>query len=385
MPDIPDTSASLAPLLLVDQAYAAMVHGAHYLHDLFDRGSETQPGRFIYSSQYPSGHINKGYNLLRHSGTTWSMLLVARELLNHPDYNDFAHVLINDADSALRWIATCFYPMPSWKLNQPLHSYGVSTKERIKTGGNGLTLLALAERLALPADTALRDQLVTYCLGLADGLMIQRRPNGDFWHKIHNDGTPVEEFESDYYTGEIIFGLLHWAFTFSKELSDQTLSPALFEIAQTHTAHLVTEVFSLLEELAQRSYKVTVQPHWMMYAVSYAITRFPDHSSNILRNYLLDIVTHVCEHSEIYFSRDESTPTACRSEGLLAAYPAFHHLPATQEKILQRVQLNIEKQLTYCKEDGAIVRGGHSNEVRIDYIQHNITSFLAYWKIQNTL
>ncbi|HKQ93962.1 MAG TPA: hypothetical protein VJS40_00020, partial [Aestuariivirgaceae bacterium] len=44
----------------------------------------------------------------------------------------------------------------------------------------------------------------------------------------------------------------------------------------------------------------------------------------------------------------------------------------------QEVRENLRLQMESRAPGGAFIRGGGSDEVRIDYIQHNISSFLAF-------
>jgi hypothetical protein len=48
---------------------------------------------------------------------------------------------------------------------------------------------------------------------------------------------------------------------------------------------------------------------------------------------------------------------------------------------LRAVEANLGLQMEFRTANGAFIRGGGSDEVRIDYIQHNISSFLAYSRL----
>ncbi|MBU4393718.1 MAG: hypothetical protein KKD78_01615, partial [Proteobacteria bacterium] len=57
---------------------------------------------------------------------------------------------------------------------------------------------------------------------------------------------------------------------------------------------------------------------------------------------------------------------------------------ALRERCLEQIKYNLNRQLTFRLPDGSFIRGGNdrrTNEVRIDYIQHNISSFLHYARL----
>ena len=79
---------------------------------------------------------------------------------------------------------------------------------------------------------------------------------------------------------------------------------------------------------------------------------------------------------------------ACRSEGLLAFVrlcegvsrdsvdrPIFDQAAARSRVAIHE---NLELQLGHRRPNGSFVHGRGNSEVRIDYIQHNISSFLGY-------
>ena len=98
--------------------------------------------------------------------------------------------------------------------------------------------------------------------------------------------------------------------------------------------------------------------------------------------------------------RLESTPTACRSEGLCAAYNMFHDNGYVKEaakvktaieegiRFQLRTQLRPESVVNYENKNlclGAFQRGLKKYDLRIDFTQHNISSLIAYNKILSKL
>ena len=99
-----------------------------------------------------------------------------------------------------------------------------------------------------------------------------------------------------------------------------------------------------------------------------------------------------------YFSPPRTTPTATRSEGLAAAYRILRDYGSQGSAggLLEALRLGVEFQLqTQLREervmyfdDPARALGGFTEsltdrEVRIDYVQHNISSLLALYAIEH--
>ena len=97
------------------------------------------------------------------------------------------------------------------------------------------------------------------------------------------------------------------------------------------------------------------------------------------------IVQHIIEYPA-YRDRKQSTPTACRSEGILAFLRMARRADiaadsAFRERCLMEVEENLRRQLLFRRPDGAFIQGEGKNRVRIDYIQHNLSSFLDYHRL----
>jgi len=98
-----------------------------------------------------------------------------------------------------------------------------------------------------------------------------------------------------------------------------------------------------------------------------------------------------------YYRPPRSTPTATRMEGLYAAYQLARDFGDWQEAktILESIQLGIAFQLQtqfrpesvlYLKDPQRALGGVHRSltnfEIRIDYVQHNISSLLGLYRLQ---
>jgi len=227
---------------------------------------------------------------------------------------------------------------------------------KIKLGGNGLALLALTELFRLSKD----DSLLDLARQLGQYIVSEQQADGDFVHSRVYATREERSFRSDYYTGEALFGLMRLHETTGEE-------------------HWLDRVVFSEERLFKRDYGVDAQSHWMLYALEalYAVRPADDyleHARRIAENILM---------FPRYRDEARSTPIACRSEGLLAYIRMLERTDPTDvspsaSDCLSCVRTNLALQLEFKTPNGAFIRGGGSDEVRIDYIQHNISSFLAF-------
>lgn len=81
---------------------------------------------------------------------------------------------------------------------------------------------------------------------------------------------------------------------------------------------------------------------------------------------------------------------ACRTEGLLAFVrmtPPKSSDSSNRVDALKCIEENLARQLIFQTADGAFTRGGgdrRDQEVRIDYIQHNISAFLHFSQLEQS-
>ena len=227
------------------QLQGAADRGAAYL------SANLQPGgMFVYQRNARTGRPVTGqYNLLRHFGSLWAMLDVAGE----------DPAVRAQAARGVSWAIKRFYG----RTNR-----GGAFRKRnwLATGCSGLALLAmhrLPERS--PTVDATCAELVDFLLAIqidnaADPLYL------DFPHKIMLDGPIVDgmwdartlaiaPFRSNYYTGEILFGLI-------THLARAGADP---------DGRLRRAITGCLRTLRARDYGVAERSHWMMYAIRHHV------------------------------------------------------------------------------------------------------------------
>lgn len=337
-----DTQTQRDPAAFDYQASAVKIsrRGARRLAKL------VQPnGRFVYRYHRERKHIYNEYNVLRHCGSIWSMFDVAR--MTGPD-----PLVTAAAIRAARHMRENF--VRPFKDTDALCVVDV---DKIKLGGSGLALLALAEWNRFAPDA----EIVDTARAIGRYIVSQRTEDGDLHHgRSYPDGE-LYAFRSNYYTGEAIFGLLRLA-----EMSG--------EESWRDTA------FELLAALGPRNYGVEERSHWMLYALDAADEARPLPET---RAYAARIAARILRDPISYRGREMSTPIACMSEALLAYIrlkrrAAAASLTPSVSDCGEAVLQNLSLQTKSFRKNGEFIAGPQWHDVRIDYIQHNISSFAAF-------
>lgn len=316
--------------------------GASYLASLVDR-----QGRFKYRFDPEKGLDSRGYNVLRHCGTIWAMMDAFEEAQQETE-------ILDASQRAAIYLLNNFLV-----FDGDLRSPCIMEKNAIKLGGNALAIVAL-----LSVNKFIEDEfLKAYIVRLGDYMLSQQKPDGDFIHKKFFKSQKISQFRSMYYTGEALLALL-----------------MLYEA--TGEERFLDSVVTCENKLYKQDYGVAEQSHWMLYSLE-ALSKFNTTASYY--EHAEKIARHILDFPE-YRSWGRSTPIACRSEGLLAFLrtkrPENRHVDTDlHDRSLETVKENLKLQLEFRRSDGCFIRGGNDRrhtEVRIDYIQHNISSFLHY-------
>jgi len=315
------------------------VSGANKLASLVGK-----KGQFQYRYDAATGERLGGYNVLRHCGAIWSMAAAATEIRKPVK-------LSSSCGLALNYLFREFL-----RHTGAGEAQCVVEKNMVKLGGNGLAILAILACHKLSPD----DSLLSTARSLGRYIVGEARPDRDFHHKRSFPDGKLQEFRSGYYTGEALFALA-----------------ALYE-ATGEREWLETALESELA-LAGRGYGIEEQSHWCLYAIDkmHEFEPLPE-----LYEHGRKIVEHIIDHPD-YRARKQCTPIACRSEGMLAFLRTAHRAKiatdvAFHQRCLAETEENLRLQLQYRRPDGAFIQGEGKNLVRIDFIQHNLSSFLDY-------
>ncbi len=302
-------------------------------------------GRFLYRYDGRTKAPGRGYNLLRHAGCIWSLNLMAHAA------PAAAPALSEAARRAMTWLIRERIVAPP--------QGGLAVVEDgtvVKLGANALAILAL---LSLP-DVAGSAASTQVAHGLVRAMLLHwNEAQGDFDHKWDLETGIPERFHSDYYTGEALLALV-----------------AYYEaVRDERVLDMVQQII-----LAYRTvrYGVLQQSHWMAYALEALYRHRPN---PVLIDYGTLIIRDILD-KPVYRARQRSTPIACRSEALLAFVTMARRSNTVPTDLLLEVHRcvveNLRLQAQYLLPDGGFRIGHDGFDVRIDYLQHNLTAFQRY-------
>lgn len=337
-------------------------------------------GKFIYSYLPYINKKQKRYNILRHAGTIYSML-ETYELM--PDKE-----LLEKAKIAIRFLLNKIKPLQVNGREVKV----VVEKDAQKIGGNALTIIALAKYTNVTNDS----QYVPVMQDLAAWLMEVQDHKGEFSvHKQRYSTGEKFDFISHFYPGEAILSLVR-----------------LYQIDKNETWLDVAEkAADFLINIRDKNDTIDTiaLDHWLLYGLN-ELYRERKNNTYLKHSFFIaeammkkQITKDNAPRKELiggYFPKKggepKSTPTACRSEGLGATYRLakdFGHDELANRikvaidlgiKFQLQTQLRLESTMYYDNKNlclGAIQSGLKSFSLRIDFTQHNISSFISYYKI----
>ncbi|MEM7356872.1 MAG: hypothetical protein AAF657_39020, partial [Acidobacteriota bacterium] len=353
----------LSPELLLESALA----GARYLIR-----ATGEDGRFDYAYRPKTDESNDDYNILRHAGTLYSMLEVYEVA---PEAE-----LLAAAERALGYLRRAIRPCAVGSVQAAC----VVEKDFVKLGGNALAIVALAKHAEVTGNgqhRALIDDLGAWILA-------SQNEDGEFTlHKLHMERDRPESFVSQFYPGEALLALLRGGGSAPRWLG-----------GAARGAHWLIDVRDRTVPEARLNHD-----HWLLYALNELYRRQPNplylrHTRRITDAILerQNLRPTYPDWSGSTYRPPRSTPTATRSEGLAAAYRLERDFgdPLAAQRILGGLLRGIRFQLRtqfrpesvlYLRDPQRALGGFRYSltdyEIRIDYVQHNISALLALRRI----
>lgn len=331
-------------------------------------------GSFGYSYRPWKDDHAQSYNLLRHAGSCYALF----ELYQ---VTGERHTL-EAGEKALAWL------LQHTRGPKPEHAAAGweaigSPGEEAKLGGTALAMLAMLKRAEVKGDRKDLPQLQRF----ARFLVFQQEANGHFHSKYAFGAEAAEDFESLYYPGEAILALLRLARLDGKSEWVRTAAKAadwiiLERDAAKSLAELPHDHWLLigLNELHPREKK----PHYLAHAQKIAAA--------ILGGERRD--PEPLDWVGSFYDPPRSTPAATRSEALVAMIELAERngLDTSLDRAAltrlvrfqRRCQITPENALYLPRPDHALggFRAGLTDwEVRIDYVQHNVSSMLGLRRI----
>ena len=331
-------------------------------------------GRFVYAYLPKTDEVKDKYNALRHCGTIYSML----------------ELYAVTGEGELRAAAERAIGYLRRELLRRCRVGDVETAcvvdgGEVKLGGNALAIIALAQHAAVTGDR----RYLKLIDDLGRWIVLTQGGDGEFLvHKQSHPGGEVSDFVSGYYPGEALLALVR----------RPEPDPAWLDAAERGARWLI--------EVRDRDLPASAlnHDHWLLYALN-ELHRlrpdpaYPEHAWRITGAILSRQRRRSPEHPDwlgSYYDPPRSTPTATRSEGLGAAYLLMRDAGRSERAaaILEAMKLGVRFQLqtqflpenVLFLHDPARALGGFRRsltnyEVRIDYVQHNVSALLLLRRI----
>jgi len=321
-------------------------------------------GKFIYSYDAARNRDRGSYNLVRHAGTIYSMLQLYRVKKDEK--------LLAAANESINYLLGFVKPFRGAMV--------LKSKDRIKLGGVALVAVALIEHVRATGS----KQHLKVAQQLCSYMVSAQRKDGSFVHSRKFPGGEERDFRSQYYPGEAMLGLLR---THSVDKN-----PKWLDAAERAARYLIT-----VRDKGKATSEL-IHDHWLLYALNelYRARKKPlylTHASRIAQAITDSQLTKSVPEDYVggYRPPPRSTPAATRSEGLLAAHSLIREFGDQQlaKRIRRAVEMGVGFQLhtqitreraMYFRDPrrglGGFTRSLTNFEVRIDYVQHNISALI---------
>lgn len=346
-----DDSRRIVSMLDKDYAKNIIDSASSYLVD-----QVKSDGTFIYFI-YPQFDIEEDdYNILRHSGTIWSLICRYRMF---PD--DELKEKIDNAIGVM--------------LDQLIYD-GTGAAymcemdgSEIKLGGNGIAIVTMTEYMDLFQNEKYRNE----CIELGRGIIAQQGKDGSYWHILNTDLTKAEPFRTVYYDGECTFALTRlYSLTGDQTWLDAACKAIDYFIAEDYTQY---------------------RDHWVAYSLN-EVTKYIDK-----REYYDFALLNATNNYERIEGRWRTYPT--NLELLISVFETWQRMvdkgidtgDFDVQKLLDVIDARANRQLSgyfypetamYMQNPQRILNTFMMRDsrfrVRIDDVQHNIGGYYLYWK-----
>ena len=334
-------------------------------------------GDYLVRMQKPDGSFHyyydpsqdrfesRRYNIVRHAGTALSLLDL------YATTRDRRY--LESSRRAIVFLKTRLRTAPSGRA-----AYVLDFDGKAKLGANGLALAALASQIRLDRKSADRRN----AMRLANLILALQRNDGSFQMRYRLQSADDQGIESLYYPGEALLGLIR----LFKLNGDQRLLKAV----QRGAGFLIE---------SQRQMDPLPPDAWLMQALAdlYNVVpqkQYAGHAAALAEAMIADQYGEN-EHS-VYAGGfgpgpPRATPAASRAEGLVSAYRLARSVGDPRApKIASSLKACARFQLTQqfgpdnsgslpnpARARGGFREGLTSPRIRIDFVQHNISSLLG--------
>ncbi|MDO5138184.1 MAG: glycosyl hydrolase family 88 [Oscillospiraceae bacterium] len=336
---------------------------ADYTKNIIDKSSSflmdqvREDGTFVYGIRPQFDKEIDDYNILRHSGTIWSLICRYRMF---PD-----EALKEKIDR------TIDYMLSQIRYDQDGAGYLYEEKDgEFKIGGNGIAVVTLTEYMDLFKNENYRD----VCIELGEGILKQQDPeNGSYWHIMNFDFSRAENFRTVYYDGECTFALARlYSLTKEQKWLDAACKAIDHFIAKDYTQY---------------------RDHWVAYSLN-EVTKYVDR-----QEYYDFALANATNNYARILGRARTYPT--NLELLISSFETWQRMADKGidtgdfdvQDLLDAIAARANRQLSgyfypelamYMENPQSILESFMMRDdkfrVRIDDVQHNIGGFYLYWR-----
>jgi hypothetical protein len=323
-------------------------------------------GSFHY--YYDAAHDrfeSRTYNIVRHAGAALSLL----ELFKATREVRY----LEAARRAMYFLKTRFRGGRGHNAIYVLDYDG-----KAKLGANGLALVALAKQIHLDPKSADRKAAA----GLANLILAMQRADGSFETRLSIRQEDPSGAASLYYPGEAMLGLIRlFELNYDKRLLEAARRAADFLIDEQRTMSSLPADAWLMQAL-EALYKISSEKKYAEHTLALAEAMIADqYTDSGPENYAGGFGP----------GSPRATPAASRAEGLLSAYriarltgdPRASGIAASLKasagfQLAQQFTARSNAQLPNPRRAaGGFREGLTSMKIRIDFVQHNISSLLG--------
>ena len=338
----------------LDADYAGNIidHASSYLVD-----QVKDDGSFIYGFHPQYDEVIDTYNIVRHSGTIWSLICRYR--------------MFPDETLRQKIESTIDYMLSKVIYDDEGAAYLYESKSgEIKLGGSGIAVVALTEYM----DVFQNDDYREICIALGKGIIKQQDPeDGSYWHILFRDFSKGDKFRTVYYDGECTFALTRlYGLTGDQEWLDAACKAIDHFIAEDYTQY---------------------RDHWVAYSLN-EVTKYVDRQDY----YDFALANAANNYARI---RDRARTYPTNLELLVSCFETWQRMvdkgidtgDFNVQELLDVIVSRADRQLSgyfypemamYMENPrrilGSFMMRNDRFRVRIDDVQHNIGGFYLYWK-----
>ena len=364
-----------------DRLLQREVWAADYLISSIDFDGRNR-GKIRYNYKVAQNKDSKSYNLLRHGGTTYSILQVYDRTRFEP------YRLASEAalDYLFKRCKRDIRKGPFGPDDGGESMWVLSPGNKVKLGGAGLALVAIDQYVEA---TKNKEKYLDEARAFGRFLVASQKEDGEFIYfpALTPDGPPTSKDDSAYYPGEAILGLVR--------LHSWDPNPMWLDTAVRGADWLIK-----VRDQGKNERQLA-NDHWLMLALSYLYhytgkELYLTHSINLARAVEYQYKKNKRAWAKYpdfrggYYDPPRSTPAATRGEGLGAVLDTCNvakiECDWVEELLHETVRHEMLSQYdpdhAYWMRDRGRAFGGWNGglldmDVRNDFVQHNMSSLLG--------